>query len=198
MRYEELKENLNVIKEYISTIKALRDDNEVQNMRTQLRAIERTIRQLERNGVTVPEGISADKLALESKIRDIKRGPEEISLLYEDLLDIVIKMGRILRKRPDRDLRHMLNKERAMATPSHLLRKSILSVLAEMGGSGHEKEVLRAIEDKMKEQFSASDYERPYGSSPRWKINVRLERNLMIREGLLTADSKRKKWTLSR
>jgi hypothetical protein len=193
---EALEQSLNVIKDYISGIKELREDREVQLFRYQLRVIEKTIRQLEKDGIQVPEGVMSDKISLEAKIKEIKRGPQEISLLYEELIDIVVKAGRIIRRRPDKDLRRKLKEERKQELPREVLRKNIIAVLRELGGRGRERDILKEIEDRLGAQFSSADLERPYGRSARWHTNVRKERNLMIKEGILTSDSIRKKWTL--
>lgn len=196
MKSEALRQGLGAIRDYVSSIKELKEDSEVKLIRSQLRVIERTIRQFERNGIQAPEGVMSDKLSLESKIGETKRGPQEITLLYEELLDIIVQTGRTLKKRPDRDLRARLRESRSRELSKDILRKNIIAVLREMGGSGHERDVLKSIEDRSKEQFGPADLDRPYGRSARWEMNVRKERSVMIREGILTRDSNRKKWTL--
>lgn len=197
MKSEVLKQNLNTIRDYISGIKELKESSEVQLVRSQLRVIGKSIRQFERDGIQVPEGVMSDKLSLESKIQEIRKGPHEISLLYEELLDIIIQTGRILKKRPDIDLRVRLRESRKGELPTDVLRKSIIAVIKEMGGIGHERDVLKEIGDKLKEQFTPADMDRP-GRRARWEMNVRQERNRMIKEGILTPESRRKKWKLSK
>ena len=196
MKSEALKQNLNAIRDYISGIKEMKESSEVQLVRSQLRVIEKSIRQFERDGIQVPEGVMGDKLSLESKIEEIKKGPHEISLLYEELLDIIVQTGRTLKRRPDRDLRDRLRESRKRGLPRDILRKNIVAVLKEMGGNGHERDVLKEIGDKLKEQFTPSDIDTPSGRRTRWEINTLRERNRMIKDGILTPDSKRKKWTL--
>lgn len=198
MKSESLKQNLDVIRDYISGIKGLAEDKEVQLLRSQLRVLERTIKQFEKDGLKVPEGVLSDKFSLESKIKEIKGGPQEISLLYEELLGLIIQIARLLRKRPDRDFRHRLRELRKCEVPKDVLRNNIIGVLKEMGGRGNERDVLKAIEERLKEQFTDADLDKPYGRRTRWEMNARHERNLMIKEGVLTPDSDRRKWTLMR
>jgi len=197
MKSEALNQNLNAIRDYISGIKGLKESNEVQLIRSQLRVIEKSIRQFERDGIQVPGGVMSDKLSLESKIEEIKKGPHEISLLYEELLDIIVQTGRILKRRPDRDLCDHLRESRRQELSKDILRKNIIAVLKEMGGSGHERDVLKEIGDKLKDQFTPADMDRP-GRRARWEMNVRQERNRMIKEGILTPESRRKKWKLTK
>jgi Zn-dependent oligopeptidase len=73
MKSETLKQNLNAIRDYISGIKEMKESSEVQLVRSQLRVIEKSIRQFERDGIQVPEGVMGDKLSLEFKIEEIKK-----------------------------------------------------------------------------------------------------------------------------
>jgi len=196
MKSESLKQSLDVIRDYVSGIKGLPEDREVQLLRCQLRVLEKTIRQFEKGGLQVPEGVMSDKLSLESKVKEIKSGPQEIALLYEELLGLIIQTARLLKKRPDRDFRRRLTELRKQEVPKDVLRKNIIAVLKEMGGRAHERDVLKAIEERLKEQFTDADLDKPYGRRTRWEMNARHERNLMIKEGVLTRDSDRRKWTL--
>lgn len=196
MKSESLKQSLDVIKNYVSGIKGLTEDREVQLIRSQLRVLERTIKQFEKDGLQVPEGVMSAKSSLESKLNEIKSGPQEIFLLYEELLNLIIQIARILRKRPEKDIRHRLRDLRKHEVPKDVLRKNIIAVLKEMGGHGDERDVLKAIEERLKEQFTDADFDKPYGKSTRWEMNARHERNIMIKEGILTPDSNRKKWAL--
>lgn len=104
-------------------------------------------------------------------------------------------MSRRLKKNPVRDLRDCLRDRRKQELSKDILRQNIIAVLKEMGGVGHERDILKEIGDKLKEQFTPADLDRP-GRRARWEMNVRQERNRMIKEGILTPESRRKKWKL--
>ena len=63
------------IKNYVAAITELEEGGEVQQIRSQLRVIGKSIRQLERGGIHVPDGLKADRLDLESKMDEVKKGP---------------------------------------------------------------------------------------------------------------------------
>lgn len=69
MKSEVLKQNLDSIRDYISGITGLKESGEVQLIRSQLRVLEKSIKQFYRDGIKVPEGVMSDKFSLESKIK---------------------------------------------------------------------------------------------------------------------------------
>lgn len=195
MKSETLNQNLNAIRDYIAGIIGLKESSDVQLIKSQLHVVEKSIRQFEKEGIQVPEGLKSDEIALNSKIKEIGKGPNEISLLYEALLDIVAQTGRMIKRNPVKDLRNSSKEKKKNMIRGDILRTTIIAVLKEMGTTGHEHEVLNSIEEKLHGQFTPVDLE-PSGRRKRWESNARSERNQMIKDGILTPDSKGKKWTL--
>jgi hypothetical protein len=98
MKSETLKQNLNAIRDYISGIKEMKESSEVQLVRSQLRVIEKTIRQFERDGIQVPEGVMGDKLSLESKIKEIKKVLTKSLCSMKNYLTLLSRPGAYLRE----------------------------------------------------------------------------------------------------
>jgi len=67
-----------------------------------------------------------------------------------------------------------------------------------MGGSGREKYIFQKFEEGFQDKMTKADMERPKGKSPRWQSNLKRARRKLINEGILTNESKGKKWTLAR
>ena len=195
MKSETLNQNLNAIRDYISGINGLKESSEVQLIKSQLHVIEKSIRQFEKEGIQVPEGLRSDEISLKSKIKEIGKGPNEMSLLYEALLDIVAQTGSMINRNPVRDLRNRSKEKKQKTIRGDILRSTIIAILEEMGTTGREHEILKSIEERLHGQFTPVDLE-PSGRRKRWESNARSERNRMIKEGILTPDSRGKKWTL--
>ena len=196
MNYEDAKQSIIALKDYIQNSKISSDNNdELGVKKAQLRVIEKTIKQLERKGLPVPEVLYSEKSTFISEIKSSNTS-DTSSLLYEDLLDVLLQIGRILGRTPHRDLYLLSKKERTRSISKSILRSNIIDILNTMGGSGQERDILDAIAHKYEGQFSAADLEKPHGKSPRWETNVRAARNRMIRDGILTRESRRKIWTL--
>lgn len=174
------------------------ENAEAKLMKLQLRAIEKTLRQMDRNGIPAPEGLISEKVSLENKMAEIEKAPRDISLVYKELIEIIIQIGRIIRRHPSKDLRNLLREWKEATTPKGILRETIITVLKEMGGSGQEQDILKCVGDKLKGELRPADLYRPSGKRSRLEINVRNERNRMIKEEILTPESKLKKWTLAK
>ena len=77
-------------------------------------------------------------------------------------------------------------------------RGPILVVLQEMGGRGHAREVLKAVERRMSNRLSHVDYQiLPSGQQKRWEKSANWERMNMVNDGLLRNDSRRGVWGLT-
>jgi endonuclease III-like uncharacterized protein len=162
----------------------------------QLRAIEKTLRQMERNGIPAPEGLISEKVSIENKMEKFEKAPRDISLIYKELIEIIIQIGRIIKRHPSKDMRNLLKEWKEATTPKGILRETIITVLKEMGGSGQEQEILKCVGDKLKGELRPADFYRPLGKRSRLEINLRNERKRMVKDGILTPESKRRKWTL--
>ena len=197
MKNENLKKSLDTIKDYISGMKELKGGPDLELVKTQLRVMEKTIKQFAKIGIQVPESLLSEKALLESKITAISKGPHDLSLLYEDLLDIILLIAPILKTWPARDVRARIQQRRKGELQGEILRDKIIAVLREMGGTGYERDVVKEMGDTLKDKFTPSDIEAPHGKRPRWEMNARKERTRMIKEGILTPESKKKRWSLT-
>ncbi len=196
MGNEEIKQHLDAIRGYVSGIEKIKESNEINQIKLQLHMVEKTVKQMNRAGIQIPEGLISDKLSLEAKIAKIGEGPVEVSRIYEELLNTIDEIGLKIRKRPHKDLYARIRERRKQTTSGEVLRKSILKVIKEIGGNGHQREILKGVEEELKDQFTPADLEIPYGRSHRWETNVIKERNRMINQGVLSEESRRKKWSL--
>jgi len=171
------------------------DIGDLKIKKAQLQAVQRTIRQLERKNIPVPDGLNEEKLALATAVGELEKdsGTDQV---YEALLDVVEQLGRACGRRPHHELYMRMREWKQQATPPDVLRKEITRALEELDGSGREREVMAKIEARLKGRFTDADLERPKGNRTRWQTNVRRERRRMIDDGLLTPESRRSTWTL--
>ena len=68
---------------------------EVRIKKMQLRLIEKTIRQLEKSGVPVPQSLQVEKAALLSAVEGLERSSGGCVAVYEQLLEIVATLGAV-------------------------------------------------------------------------------------------------------
>ena len=198
MSLENLQEHLEALREFAEQAAGNgQDAGDLKVKKAQLQAVQKTIRQLERRGIPVPDGLKDEKLSLATAVGELEKdsGTDQV---YEALLDIVEQLGRTCRRRPHHELYMRSREWKSQATPPDTLRKEITRALEEMDGSGREREVMAKIEARLKGKFTEADLERPKGNRPRWQGNVRRERRRMIDDGMLTAESRRSTWTLAK
>ncbi len=88
---------------------------------------------------------------------------------------------------------------RGLRTPEAAYREPILRVLIEMGGAGRIGDVLDRVGQAMKPVLKEVDFD-PLASDPdlpRWRNAAQWARSMMVKEGLLKADSLRGVWEIS-
>jgi hypothetical protein len=81
--------------------------------------------------------------------------------------------------------------------PQKEFRGPLLDVLRQKGGKAPVKEIRELLEPRMAPHLSSADYEQVSSGDPRWWNAVCWERNDLVKEGLLRADSERGVWELS-
>ncbi len=86
------------------------DQNELRVKKAQLLAIHRTIDQLERQGIPVPESLSSERASLASAVDAMEDAAAGRGEVYDVLLDIVAELGGACGKRPHRAPRLGLSK----------------------------------------------------------------------------------------
>ena len=198
MADNKIEEHLEALKKYVNQLQ--NGDGSLDDIRIkkkQLSAIGRTIRQLEKNNIPVPESLNSEKLTLVSEINQLENASNGCLMVYESLKEVIFQLGGLCHKTPHKDLYQMSKKWRSQATPRSTLRKYIQKVLEENNGSAREDEVFDYIESHLDSRFTPADLSRPGGKNLKWQNNTRRERKAMIKEGVLTEDSKGKTWTLN-
>lgn len=100
------------------------------------------------------------------------------------------KARRVRRKRKSRIQAGILFPEAEYVIP-------LLSALAERGGSAQIRDVIEAVGEKLRDQFTAADKERTASGVVRWQNRVQFVRLRLVKEGLLASDSGRGVWSLT-
>ncbi len=76
-------------------------------------------------------------------------------------------------------------------------RGPIIEALNKLGGAGNVDEVLEIVFSIVSHKLSEIDLSKTLNGSIRWKITAHWERHLMVRDGILKADSPRGIWELT-
>ena len=171
-------------------------------METQLRVIARTVADLERQGVPVPDVLRAEKIRLAAAMDATPDNKEALEFLVKGLETVAKEIKSLLwRKRPigERASRTVTSAEK---TPVKTLRRLILEELEACGGQATPANLLNAIGERMQGQFLPGDLElvrlggRHSATTPAWQRRAHDERKRMVQDGLLRNDSPPGVWEL--
>lgn len=170
---------------------------ELKNIKEQFRIIDQSIRQLRKQGLSVPPEMINIRDNFIAEIEKYSMPIENLQKAYNKALDIVVELGRICRHSPRKDLYLKAKERRGSETGVDTLSKLLVEILKKMGGSGHEKYIFKKFEENFQEKMTKADMESPKGRTPRWQTNLKRARKKLITEGVLTTESKGRKWTLA-
>lgn len=170
-------------------------------MEAQLRAIARSVADLERQGVPVPDVLRAEKTRLAAALEVTPDNRDTLELLAEGLEAVAKEIKSLVwRNRPAAVERTRRSAVSYQKTSRETLRRVILEVLGANGGHATPTDMFAAIEERMQGQFLPGDLEikqRKDGwSCPAWQENIYRERKSMVDDGLLRRDSPRGVWEL--
>lgn len=194
MELDQIQQYLKSLREYAEDPDGdgnpgLDEDAATQGRRLRLRAIEKAIRQLKKAGVAVPESLEQERLAAVEALEKHEHTRGGSLAVYEQLLDVVSTLGRVIGRKPYRDLYAKARDRKRSATPSEHLRDAIVATLTEAGGEAHWKHVLERVEDQLKDRLTEADLDRTKGKLARWQQAMRREARRMRDANILTDDS---------
>jgi len=174
-------------------------NHELDEKRKQLHAVNKTIQQLERQKVSIPDDLRNLKTSLISELNETDHADEALRFIDKELNGILDKIGI-----SDRKVKKSLNgsprsrkKSNAPVTSAEVFRRLIIESIKKSGGSSRCKAVLSYIEQKYDDQFTKRDWEHRTDGTVVWKNNVQWERQSMVDEGILKNNSPRGFWELS-
>jgi hypothetical protein len=199
MKIKELNDHLEAIEAIVKEGWSEGDDNtELKNKKEQLQTIVRSITQLERKKIPVPQEITSLQAALTRDVEKLKSQTGGLEAFYNPILDLVVNFGKLCGRSPSKDLYLRRKEERSKATDEDTLTKTLIKVLEEIGGSGHEKEILSRVGKILEPKFTSVDLEALKGKTPRWQTNLRRVRRKLVEKEVLTQGSMKRVWSLNK
>ena len=175
------------------------NDSDLRVKQAQLIEVSRSIDQLTKLSIGIPDELRNLKISLlteieiptqsRGKLEKILEGLKEINKIIEAAyITNHPKKKRTRKRNPKSDLPH---------TKNEVFRSEIIDALIILGGSGTNKEVINILEERMKDKLLPGDFEKTARGMLVWITNVHWERNSMREEGILCSDSPRGTWELS-
>ena len=127
---------------------------------------------------------------------EVYRELQKLAVPLEDSPDDVLR--KILRVGPRKPSRTASAGPPARRTPEEAFRSPILRTLLGMGGKGKVKDILDAVEQRMKANLTYFDHQLVKTGEVRWRVTAMFERKRLVGEGLLfDAKGRRGLWELT-
>lgn len=187
-------------REVIERLMAVRDNSGTAAMKTQLREIARAIDKLDKQGVPAPDALRAEKTKLAAAL-DLSAEADqtlnylaiELEELLEELKDLI---GHTLEPVSAKKL--SAKRSRSLKTSKTTLRQLIVEALRHYGGSAPKNDVLKYMEERLHGELLPGDLEwRKATNDYAWQNNACWERYTMTRDGTLKTGSPRGIWELN-
>ncbi|NLV46847.1 MAG: hypothetical protein GXY07_20395 [Candidatus Hydrogenedentes bacterium] len=168
------------------------DDNH-QELATQLDALKHAMRQMERRGAPIPDSIQIEYDRLEQRLRD-----SEASQTIADLRDGLRAIANDLNRQTVVAAPTPRQPRGQAATPQADLKPVLVESLRELGGSAPCNDVLALMERKLAGRLLPGDHEPDARHVERWRHNAHWARLQLVQEGVIKENSSRGWWQLVR
>lgn len=187
-------------REVIERLDAGSDTSEKAAMEAQLREIARAIDKLDKQGVSVPEALRAEKTRLAAALGVSAEATQTLNHLADELeellKDLKARIGPTSETAVSKKPR--AKRSKSPKTDAATFRHLIVEVLKSSGGRAKVAEVLNGVGERLKGKLLPGDLEvRQDGKTLAWRNNAQWERLRMVHDGLLRSDSPNGIWELS-
>lgn len=171
-----------------------RDDASDKEKEMQLMVIAKSIEQLEKVGVPVPDSLRAEKTKLAALLGTRSEIKQTLDLLYAEF-DAMTKT-----------IKSMLQNYGGLAqstspnTPRQFYREYIICSLQKFGGSATSTAIQEEILRQVNNLLIPGDFELcpgKKGNMKRWNLNLQNERGYMVKDGIIKSDSPVGIWELA-
>ena len=199
MNKDDIKEHVDAIERFVAKAgRSTAENADVRNIKEKLRVVKRSIAQFEKAGISVPKETQQLELTLLNQLKN-GLGPQKgLVPVYERLLKVIEDLGCLCGRKPLKDLKRRAQLKKKNTIAPETIVPIITEVLKEMDGSGHQNDVIPRVKEELerKRKLTEGDMECPRGRTPRWQLALDQAKKHMIKQGILTQDSRRT-WTLA-
>jgi hypothetical protein len=183
------------LKELVQNLQQDSSGPELDEKRKQLAAIEKSVRQLQNGGVSIPDEIRNLKSKLVNELTEADQAEQALELIVAELTKILKELGLSITR--TKTNRKPVKRGTGPKTEQPVLREHIIKALKHFGGQATMHQVLDWMGEQLKEKFTPRDLSKRKHGEIVWRNNTAWERHQMVTEGILKSDSPRGIWGLS-
>jgi hypothetical protein len=194
---ETAQQLINQLKELVSSIQRGTGQQDIVDKRKQLQAVNKSIQQLERQNVAVPDDLRNLKTTLAAELGSVDHAEDSLRFIALQLKQMLSDIGFSITSPHDRRKSHS-RRSNEPKTDQAILREYIIKGLKAHGGSARVREVLDWMEQELDDKLTPRDKQFRKSGRMVWKNNACWERFQMAQEGILKNDSPQGIWELSK
>jgi hypothetical protein len=191
---EKAQEQIDILRGFLESLRISMSGPEIEEKRKQLSAVDRSIQQMQRQDIAVPDELLNLKMKLVNDLSGSDLARETFQYAISELRKILKECGlsfTTTKVNPQPAIR-----DKRVKTEPSVLREYILKALRHFKGRAKCREVLSWMEDKLKDQLTPRDRSMRKSGKIVWENNAQWERYVMVQEGLLRSDSPQGIWEL--
>ena len=153
------------------------NDTELREKQAQLIEVSRSIDQLTKLSIGIPDELRNLKISLLTEVESQTQNKEKLEKILVGLKELIkiINAAYITEPPKKKRTRKRYPKSGLPQTKKEVFRSEIIDALKILGGSGTNEEVIDIIEKRMKDKFLPGDFEKRSRGIPVWKNNVHWE-----------------------
>jgi len=167
---------------------------------SQIKAINKTIKTMEKDNIAIPKELVRVRNKLTADLKQ-ENNPEEVLLFLSDELAKCLKTIKINKTKLSPASSKIENRARIGRNVKRIsrneMKKELIGVLQEAGGSETLQKIQTKIEMKCKHKFSEADKEKLDTGIPRWIKTLQMLRTPLIQRKILKNNSPRGIWELT-
>ena len=175
------------------------NDSDITQKQAQLIEVSRSIDQLDKLSIGIPDELRNLKISLVTEIEIQLKNRENLEKIFVGFKKIIesINASEFVKDSKKKRRRRRKSGSDLPRTQQDVFRNEIIDAIRSLGGKGTPVEVRKIIEERMKDKFLPGDIDSLSDGRVVWKNRVHWERNNMRNEGILKGDSPRGIWELS-
>lgn len=180
-------------------VQAARLNTDGSAMEAQLREIARAIDKLEKQGVSIPDALRAEKTRLAANLGAVAEADERIVLFVAEMSAFLAELAPARRAMDtSTDKTRRKKSPRTPKTDRGILRQLIIQGLQELGGAANKHDLFAVMEKNYANNFLAGDFDfMPDGRRIYWQYYSEWECTRMRHEGIIADTTIRGVWELS-
>jgi len=177
-------------------------DEELDELKKKLSAVNRAISMLQTNDLSIPQDLTEAQEKLKADVLDRDEVSVVLTYLRGELEKILADIQKLEKQQRSTQTAAMRPVQRGTRTSKghytseDTLRGTLIASLKALGGSAPKSEVEDEMERRLRSVLTNADYE-PVGEGiPRWKKNAQWMRYSLVQEGIMKSNSPRGIWEL--